>query len=116
MSRSRTSPRTSKAKRDPALVFAALGDRTRLALVARLGAGRSRSIVELSADAAMTRQAVTKHLYVLERAGVVRSARIGRETRFSLRREPLDQAQDYLADIAAQWEGALARLAAFVED
>jgi DNA-binding transcriptional ArsR family regulator len=106
----------STPKADPALVFAALGDRTRLSLIARLQAGAPRSIVELSADAHMSRQAITKHLGALERAGVVRRVRSGRETHFFLERGPLDQAQTYLAEIAAQWDSALARLASFVEE
>jgi DNA-binding transcriptional ArsR family regulator len=116
MSRLRTSARTSKPKLDPALIFAALGDRRRLDLVARLQAGTRHSIVELSVNTDITRQAITKHLSALERAGVVRRVRNGRETQYFLQREPLEQAQTYLAQIAAQWDEALARLADFVEE
>lgn len=70
-------------------VFAALGDRTRLVLLHRLRGGEARSISALAEDSAMTRQAVTKHLQVLERAGLVRSARAGRETQFAARPEAL---------------------------
>lgn len=96
-------------------VFAALSDPTRLALIRRLGDGRSRSIVALAADTRLTRQAVTKHLDVLKQAGLVSRCRSGRETRFAFRPEPMAQARDFLDSIAAQWEDALARLKAHVE-
>jgi DNA-binding transcriptional ArsR family regulator len=100
----------------PAPVFAALGDRTRLALLNRLSDGQTRSIAKLSADTRLTRQAVTKHLHVLENAGLVRSVRIGRESRFAYRPEPVAEARSYLESVSAQWDEALARLRAFVED
>jgi DNA-binding transcriptional ArsR family regulator len=101
---------------DPASVFAALGDRTRLGLLAKLSDGRAQSIAGLSADTRLTRQAITKHLHVLETAGLVRSLRVGRESRFAYRPEPVAAAMDYLDQISAQWDRALARLKAFVED
>jgi DNA-binding transcriptional ArsR family regulator len=94
----------------PAPIFAALGDRTRLALVARLGDGESRSIAALCADARITRQAVTKHLRVLETAGLVERARVGRESRFACRPAALAEARDYLDAVSAQWDAAIARL------
>lgn len=100
---------------DRAPVFAALGDRTRLSLIGKLSDGRPRSIAGLSADTKITRQAVTKHLKVLENAGLVRSQRVGRESRFALRPEPLADARAYLDTVARQWDDALARLRAFVE-
>ena len=101
---------------DPAPVFAALGDRTRLALLARLSDGGTRSIAALSADSRLTRQAVTKHLRVLESAGLVRSVRVGRESRFAFRPEPVAAARSYLEGVSAQWDEALSRLRALVED
>lgn len=101
---------------DPASVFAALGDPTRLSLLTRLSDGRPRSISDLSADTELTRQAVTKHLRVLERAGLVASERAGRETRFAYRPEPVERARAYLDRVSAQWDGAVARLRVFVED
>lgn len=101
---------------DPAPVFAALGDPTRLKLLARLSDGQLRSISALAADTDLTRQAVTKHLHVLAQAGLVRSRRIGRESRFGFRPEPLIEAQAYLDRVSAQWGEALARLRAFVEE
>jgi DNA-binding transcriptional ArsR family regulator len=100
---------------EPAPIFAALGDPTRLALVATLADGRPRSVTQLSSGSRLTRQAVTKHLRVLEAAGVVGSARLGRETRFAFRPERLTAARDYLDEIGRQWEAALDRLKAFVE-
>jgi len=101
--------------RDPAPIFAALVDRTRLSLLAKLSGGEARSIASLSAGAGLTRQAVTKHLHVLEGAGLVRSLKVGRESRFAYRAEPLDEARAYLDAVSAQWDDALARLKAFVE-
>ena len=96
-------------------VFAALGDPTRLALLARLSDGGARSIAALSGDSRLTRQAVTKHLHVLEKAGLVASLRVGRESRFVYRPEPVDAAKASLATVSAQWDAALGRLQAFVE-
>lgn len=97
-------------------VFAALGDETRLAIVRRLAGGQGRSISQLTEGSRLTRQAVTKHLRVLERAGIVRSARSGRESRFELNPVPLDQARNYLGVVSEQWDQALARLKALVEE
>lgn len=101
---------------DPAPIFAALGDPTRLALLARLSEGGSRSIAALSVETSLTRQAVTKHLQVLERVGLVASRRIGRESRFAYAPESLAAARAYLDAVGAQWEDALERLRAHVED
>jgi len=113
---------TSKRRRSPAAdprraapVFAALGDETRLYIVASLSAAGPMSIVALTTGSGVTRQAVTKHLQVLLNAGVVRLQRFGRETRWELDREPLDAARDSLDQIAARWDQALMRLKAFVE-
>ncbi|MBO9707833.1 MAG: helix-turn-helix transcriptional regulator [Caulobacter sp.] len=101
---------------DPVPIFAALGDRTRLALLSRLADGEPRSIAALSSGGPLTRQAITKHLRVLEEAGLVASLRVGRESRFAARRETVDQARAYLDGVSAQWDDALARLKAHVED
>ena len=98
-----------------ARVLAALGDETRLSLVARLAGGESCSIAELTQGRRLTRQAVTKHLRVLERAGIVHSERSGREALFKFNPQPVRAANDYLADVARQWEDALGRLKVFVE-
>ena len=96
-------------------VFAALGDPTRLALLARLSAGSRFSIARLTQDSRLTRQAITKHLKVLEEAGLVRSARRGRESLFELEPRPLDEARQAIDRISRQWDEALARLKSFVE-
>ena len=119
-SRSRvTSParrrRAGAALGHAAPVFAALGDETRLAIVARLSSGGPMSIVRLTIGAGVTRQAVTKHLQVLMLAGLVRRHRIGRATRWELEPERLQAARRSLDAISAQWDDALGRLRAFVE-
>jgi DNA-binding transcriptional ArsR family regulator len=105
----------STALKARAEIFAALGDATRLSVLDRLSRGTPQSIVRLTAGTRLTRQAVTKHLRVLERAGVVHSARVGREQQFAFRPAPLKGAQDYLARVSDQWDRVLLRLKAFVE-
>lgn len=104
------------ALRTHASVFAALGDATRLSVLGRLSHGEAQSISRLTEGTDLTRQAVTKHLRVLEGAGVVRSVRAGRETRFELAPKAFDDVQEYLAGVSRQWDDALARLKALVEN
>ncbi len=99
-----------------ARVFAALGDETRLALLARLYDGRRRSISELTEGSKLTRQAITKHLRVLERVRVVHSVRAGRESLFEFNPQPMEELKEYLEVVGRQWEEALLRLKAFVEE
>jgi DNA-binding transcriptional ArsR family regulator len=101
---------------DPAPVFAALGDGTRLRLVRRLADGRPRSLVALTAGSTLTRQAVSNHLRVLEHAGLVRRDRVGRESLFAFQPQPIDALQAYLDTVARQWDDALGRLQTFLED
>ena len=98
-----------------ALVFAALGDETRLALVTKLAGGKPRSISQLTEGSRLTRQAITKHLHVLETAGVVRGVRAGRESLFELDPRPINGLKEYLESVSEQWDEALGRLTAFVE-
>jgi DNA-binding transcriptional ArsR family regulator len=98
-----------------ATVFAALGDETRLTVLSKLLTGEPQSIVRLTEGTRLTRQAVTKHLRVLQAAGVVRSTRVGREAQFELEPTPIDDARTYLDGISRQWDDALSRLKAFVE-
>jgi DNA-binding transcriptional ArsR family regulator len=100
---------------DPAPVFAALGDATRLELVARLNDGQARSIAQLADGLSLTRQGITKHLRVLEQAGIVSSSRVGRESHFSYVPEPIEQVRSYLDTVSMQWDEALSRLKTFVE-
>jgi len=98
-----------------AVLFAALGDATRLALLRRLSVAGPLSITRLSEGTGLTRQAITKHLNTLGTVGLVRHARRGRERVWELERRRLEKARAYLAHIAAQWDAAAARLKAFVE-
>jgi DNA-binding transcriptional ArsR family regulator len=97
-------------------VFAALGDETRLRLVARLCADGPSSIAKLTEGSRVTRQAISKHLRVMEDAGLVRVSRNGRETVWELETRRLEEARRCLDEISRQWDGALERLRAFVED
>lgn len=101
--------------RDRASVFAALGDETRLSLVAQLCGSEPQSIAKLAEGSSLTRQAITKHLRVLEGAGVVHSTRSGRESLFEFRPEALREAQSYLERVSSQWDQALGRLKSLVE-
>jgi len=114
MSRNPHSP-LGRRRLDHAAVFAALGDATRLALVAKLSGGAPRSISQLTHGSRVTRQAITKHLRVLEAAGIVRGMREGRESLFELDPRPIDGLKDYLESVSQQWNEALGRLKAFVE-
>lgn len=111
MSRSIHSPRP----RDHAPLFAALGDETRLALLAKLGNGRQRSISQLAEGSTVTRQAITKHLRVLERARIVRCTHSGRERLYELDPLPVQSLKNYLDTLSTQWDAALYRLRSFVE-
>ncbi|HZW99080.1 MAG TPA: metalloregulator ArsR/SmtB family transcription factor [Trueperaceae bacterium] len=98
-----------------ARTFAALGDSTRLALVRRLSRGARLNVTELTTGTGVTRQAVSKHLAVLQGAGLVSRASEGRETVYRLCAEPLDVAGDFLERLARGWDDAVERLRAHVE-
>ena len=101
---------------DSAAIFAALGDDTRLRLVQALSAGKPLSITLLTAGARVTRQAITKHLRVLESAGIVHSVRAGRESLFEFDPQAIAGMKEYLDSVSEQWDQALARLKSFVEE
>jgi DNA-binding transcriptional ArsR family regulator len=115
MLRKRLSSVAAKRRRR-APVFAALGDETRLSLVAKLCGGQPYSISQLTQGSKLTRQAITKHLRVLERAGIVHSVRAGRESRFEFDPQPLVGIKEYLDFVSEQWDQALSRLKSFVEN
>lgn len=115
MSHKRRSRLVAKQKAH-ATLFAALGDETRLLLVARLCGGQPQSISQLTRGSKLTRQGVTKHLRVLERAGIVRCVHAGRESRFEFEQKSIEEMKDYLDFVSRQWDQALSRLKAFVED
>jgi DNA-binding transcriptional ArsR family regulator len=96
-------------------LFAALGDETRLRLVARLCGGGPMSITRLTAGFNVTRQAITKHLRMMEKAGLLRSRRRGRESVWQLDQRRLEEARQHLERISRQWDAALGRLRALVE-
>jgi DNA-binding transcriptional ArsR family regulator len=100
---------------DPAPLFAALGDPTRLRLVTRLASEGPQSITRLARTAPVTRQAITKHLRALAEAGVVRGRRAGRESVWELQPDRLEQARQHLDVISRQWDAAIERLRALVE-
>ena len=110
--------RSSLAARERAHapVFAALGDETRLALVAKLSGGQPYSISQLTKGFKLTRQAITKHLRVLESVGIVHSVHAGRESLFGFDPTPIEEMREYLDFVSEQWDHALARLKSFIED
>jgi DNA-binding transcriptional ArsR family regulator len=112
MPRSRSAARALAAS---APLFSALGDETRLRLVGRLSDGGPASIATLTSGSDVTRQAIAKHLRILEDAGLVRGTRDGRESVWELRVSGLGDARRSLEAIATQWEAALGRLKVFVE-
>ena len=104
------------AIKSSAPLFAALGDEMRFRIVSQLGRDGPASIARLTAGSRITRQAITKHLRVLEDAGVVRSKRCGRESVWQLERRRLEDARRHLDVISRQWDNALERLRQFVEE
>jgi DNA-binding transcriptional ArsR family regulator len=97
-------------------VFAALGDPMRLAIVAQLCAGGPLPTIQLKARTEISRQAITKHLRILEEAGLVKSDRVGRDRAWRIEPHQLARTRDYLERISAQWDARIERLRAFVED
>jgi DNA-binding transcriptional ArsR family regulator len=101
---------------DSALIFAALGEQTRLRIVSRLCTEGPLSITKLTEGSKMTRQAITKHLHVMEQARLVHSTKHGRESTWTLEPQRLADARRYLALISAEWDNALTRLQTWVEE
>ena len=108
-------PAIVRSRETLANVFAALGDPTRLTLVAVLCAGGAFSIAQLTANTHISRQGVTKHLQVLAEAGVVRDVKQGRERLWQLDPAQIEEAKRTLEVIGKQWEVALGRLKTFAE-
>ena len=107
--------RLDSALSGSAPIFAALGDDTRLRLIARLSVGEPLSITTLATGAAVTRQAITKHLHVLESAGLISGVKHGREQLWELQPRRLLAARRALEIIERKWDSALSRLKDFVE-
>ena len=114
------SPRQNKSAirqlRRKVPVFAALGDDTRLSLLTKLSGVPRLSIAGLTRGSRVTRQAITKHLRVLQKAGLVRGVRRGRERLFELKPQPVADARRALDQISRKWDEALARLKVIVEE
>src|SRR6059036_3764636 len=102
--------------RSAAVLFAALGDATRLSLLRRLSVDGPLSITRLSEGAGVTRQAITKHLEALADAGLVQHDWRGRERIWELEPTRLEMARRCLDRISDQWDAAIGRLKAFVEE
>ena len=100
----------------PADIFAALGDETRIRLVSRLCVEGPQSITALAAGTRVTRQGITKHLHVMEQAGLIRSHRDGREVIWELQKRRLSVAQNYLNQISRHWDQAIEKLRVLVEE
>lgn len=96
-------------------LFAALGDPVRLAMITRLSDDGPLPTIELKREAGVTRQAITKHLQLLESVGLVRSDRVGRDRQWRVQGKQLATARRYLDRISKQWDQRLERLKAFVE-
>jgi len=109
------SARTKPGLAESAAVFAALGDDTRLRLVLRLSGEGPLSISKLTAGFPITRQAITKHLRVMEDAGLVRGTFQGRESVWQLDQRRLADVRRHLQMISSQWDETLGRLKALVE-
>jgi DNA-binding transcriptional ArsR family regulator len=101
--------------RNAASLFAALGDETRLSLLAKLSGGQRFSITQLTAGSHLSRQAVTKHLRVLQRVKIARCVRAGRESLFEFDPQPVMELKQYLDLVFQQWDEALGRLKLMVE-
>lgn len=103
-------------KAEPATVFAALGEPTRIRLLDRLGDGAPRSIAGLARDMPISRQALTKHLRVLESAGLASVEREGRETLYRIDPAGLLAAEAWIRAVSSQWDSAIDRLKRHVEE
>ena len=97
-------------------LFSALGDPNRLRIVVRLCDDGPSSTSQVTQAVSVTRQAATKHLQLLEAAGLVSSSRRGRERIWNLQTKPLADASDYLTRLSRRWDAAIDRLRAYVED
>jgi DNA-binding transcriptional ArsR family regulator len=112
----RNKSRAGEQPRQSAPIFAALGDETRLLLISRLCNDGPMSITRLTHGTNVTRQAITRHLEVMRRVGLVRKARHGREKIWQLEQRRLKEARRCLELISKQWDDALGRLQKFVEE
>jgi ArsR family transcriptional regulator, cadmium/lead-responsive transcriptional repressor len=106
---------TEAPHEDPAPVFTALSDPTRREVIRRLSASGPSTLGELAAELPVTRQAISKHLVVLEEAGLVATVDEGRRRRYRLTPQPLADAMDWMVDVGAGWDERLDALRTHVE-
>jgi DNA-binding transcriptional ArsR family regulator len=107
---------TASAVAANAPLFDALGDPNRLRIISRLCDGGPSSTTDVTEVVSVSRQAVTKHLLLLESVGLVSSERHGRERIWRVQPEPLTDASDYLTGLSQRWDRAIERLRIYVED
>jgi DNA-binding transcriptional ArsR family regulator len=104
-----------RGRGDPDAVFSALSDRTRREVILRLSHGGPTTLAQLAADLPVTRQAVSKHLLVLEEAGLVQVSGDTRRRQYRLTPRPLGGAMEWMADVGAEWDDRLDALRRHVE-
>ncbi len=97
-------------------IFAALADSTRRDLIFKLAESSPKTATQLAHEFTISRQGIIKHLDLLAKAGLVQSQHLGRETRYSLTPEPLNNVNEWIERIGAVWDARLLRLKAFVEN
>jgi DNA-binding transcriptional ArsR family regulator len=102
-------------QRDVGATFSALADPSRRRMLGLLGDRGGATATELARELPISRQAVAKHLAALEAAGLVATRRQGRELRYMVTPQPLEDAVAWIAQAGAEWDERLARLQAYVE-
>jgi len=97
-------------------LFAALADPMRRSLLVNLAEHSPRTATQLAQEYPITRQGILKHLTILEDAGLVAVHQAGREKRYTLMPEPLEELEQWIEDIGAKWDERLLRLKTWLED
>ena len=105
----------STAVRDNSALWAAIGEPTRQSVINRLLDDGPGTATSLAAELPVTRQAVAKHLTVLDRAGLVEARKHGREVRYALKIARLMEASEELAKLASQWDKRLLKIKQLAE-
>lgn len=101
---------------DTAPIFAALADPTRRDLLLRLAESSPKTASQLAEEFPITRQGILKHLNILEDAGLVGVQQIGREKRYTLTPEPLEDIDAWIRQLGQIWDDRLLRLKTMIED
>jgi DNA-binding transcriptional ArsR family regulator len=97
-------------------LFAALADPMRRSLLVNLAEHSPKTATQLAQEYPITRQGILKHLTILEDAGLVAVHQAGREKRYTLTPEPLEELEQWIEDIGAKWDERLLRLKTWLED